>query len=112
MFGRRPYLGRNRKEIRDQILAKQVQIKRHEVPQGWSLEAADFINHLIQRKATRRLGLNGPAEIKNHPWLKNFPWEELENREMLAPYIPQNKDNFDSRNIQQDWKDQDDETIK
>lgn len=40
----RPYQGRSRKEIRDQILAKQVQIKRQEVPEGWSLEAADFIN--------------------------------------------------------------------
>ena len=44
MFGRRPYLGRNRKEIRDHILAKQVQIKKHEVPESWSLKAADFIN--------------------------------------------------------------------
>jgi hypothetical protein len=39
-------LGRNRKEIRDQILAKQVQIKRNEIPEGWSLESADFINRV------------------------------------------------------------------
>ncbi len=44
MMGRRPYLGRSRKEIRDQILAKQVQVKRHEIPEGWSLEAVNFIN--------------------------------------------------------------------
>ena len=42
----RPYLGRSRKEIRDQILAKQVQIKKHEIPEGWSLEAADFVNRV------------------------------------------------------------------
>ena len=46
MMGRRPYIGRSRKEIRDQILAKQVQIKRSEVPEGWSLEATDFINRV------------------------------------------------------------------
>jgi len=34
MLGRRPYLGRNRKEIRDAILAKQVQIKPNEAPKG------------------------------------------------------------------------------
>lgn len=28
MFGKRPYYGKNRKEIRDHILSKQVQIKR------------------------------------------------------------------------------------
>lgn len=49
MMGRRPYLGRSRKEIRDQILAKQVQIRKHEIPDGWSIDAADFINRMIQR---------------------------------------------------------------
>jgi len=54
-----------------------VQIKRHEIPQGWSIEGADFVNRMIQRKPNNRLGLNGPNEVKNHPWLKNFPWDEL-----------------------------------
>jgi hypothetical protein len=40
----RPYVGKSRKDIRDQIFAKQVQLKRHEMPEGWSIEAADFIN--------------------------------------------------------------------
>ena len=44
MFGRRPYQGKSRKEIRDAILEKQAQIRKNEVPEGWSLEAADFIN--------------------------------------------------------------------
>ena len=42
MHGRRPYIGKSRKEIRDHILSKQIQIKQ--VPRGWSIEAADFIN--------------------------------------------------------------------
>ena len=44
MYGRRPYVGKSRKEIRDHILSKQVQIKKGEVQRGWSIEAADFIN--------------------------------------------------------------------
>lgn len=39
MFGIRPYLGSNRQEIRDKILSKQVQIKKKDVPAGWSMEA-------------------------------------------------------------------------
>lgn len=46
MYGKRPYIGKSRKEIRDQILAKQVQIKKNEVEEGWSVEAADFINRV------------------------------------------------------------------
>ena len=74
MFGKRPYYGKNRKEIRDHILSKQVQIKRQEIPSGWSVEAADFINRLIQRKPMKRLGNNGAEQIKNHPWMKDFDW--------------------------------------
>jgi len=98
MMGRRPYQGRSRKEIRDQILAKQVQIKKHEIPEGWSIEAADFVNRLIQRKPANRLGLNGPAEIKSHPWIKDYPWEKLANRELDPPFVPNEDDeNFDRR---------------
>ena len=43
-MNQRPYRGRNRKEIRDQILAKQIQIRKSDIPVGWSVEAADFIN--------------------------------------------------------------------
>lgn len=76
MIGKRPYLGRSRKEIRDQILAKQVKIKIDDIPKGWSIEAADFINRLIQRKPARRLGTNGIGELKMHPWLRDFPWDK------------------------------------
>ena len=46
MLGRRPYNGKSRKEIREEVLAKQVQIKKNEIPEGWSIEAADFINRV------------------------------------------------------------------
>lgn len=47
MLGKRPYLGRSRKEIRDQILARQVQIKGAEIPDQWSLESIDFVNKVF-----------------------------------------------------------------
>jgi hypothetical protein len=53
MFGRRPYLGKSRKEIRDHILSKQVQIKRADIPLGWSVEAADFINKVSEQSNSK-----------------------------------------------------------
>jgi len=44
MLGRRPYFGRNRKEIRDHILSKQVKVE--DPPEGWSYEAVDFVNRV------------------------------------------------------------------
>mmetsp|Transcript_21100 Transcript_21100/g.15439 ORF Transcript_21100/g.15439 Transcript_21100/m.15439 type:complete len:317 (+) Transcript_21100:166-1116(+) len=111
MMGRRPYVGKSRKEIRDHILSKQVQVRRQEIPPDWSIEGADFINRLIQRKPTSRLGLNGPKEVKAHPWLKDFPWADLERGDLKSPFVPPNKDNFDVANSNGEWKDQEDEAM-
>ncbi|CAD8096952.1 unnamed protein product [Paramecium sonneborni] len=100
MLGRRPYVGRSRQEIRDQIMAKQVQIKKSEIPDNWSLEGADFINRLLQRKPQQRLGFNGSQEIRQHPWFLNFPWQKLSNFELLPPFQPnRTEDNFDQKQI-------------
>ena len=98
MIGKRPYTGKTRQEIKDMIFAKQVQLKRRELPAGWSLEAADFINKCLQRKPGNRLGLNGPQEVKNHIWLKDFDWQALLSKKLEAPFKPlANNDNFDKR---------------
>jgi serine/threonine protein kinase len=57
MMQRRPYTGKTKKELIEKFFEKQVFITRSEIPEGWSIEAADFINKLIQRKPALRLGL-------------------------------------------------------
>ena len=103
MMGKRPYLGRSRKEIRDQILAKQVKITMEDIPRGWSVEAADFANRLIQRKPARRLGVNGPSEIKAHPWLRGFPWDKQAKKQIEPPFKPNTKNVFEyAKNISEE----------
>jgi serine/threonine protein kinase len=98
MIGKRPYYGKNRKEIKEQMLSVQAYIKKDDLRQGWSPESADFINKLLVRKVDGRLGSKGGAsEMKEHPWLKYYPWKELENKTLPAPFIPEKKDNFDKR---------------
>lgn len=95
MIGKRPYNGRSRKEIRDQILAKQAYIKPNEVPDGWSLEGMDFINRAIQRKPHKRLGFNGIDELKEHKWFHNFNWVGIEHKTVTPPFIPNVKHVFE-----------------
>jgi len=74
-------------EIRDAVLSKQHQIKKAEIPHGWSMEAADLVNKLIVRTpATRLGGKGGIKEIKAHPWFKGFPWAELESKQLKSPF--------------------------
>ena len=96
MLGRRPYYGKNRKEIKDQMLSTPAVIKEENIAHGWSTDSADFINLLLKRKEEKRLGFKeGAIELMNHPWLKYYPWTELKNKTLLAPFIPEERDNFD-----------------
>ena len=91
----RPYQGNSRKEIKDNIMAKQVRINLNKIPRNWSQSSADFINKCIIRKPMKRLGFNGIKELKEHLWFKDFNWGELYMGKMKAPFIPKNTDNYD-----------------
>ena len=67
---------------------------------------------MIQRKPQNRLGNDGAAEVKNHPWLRDFPWQDLYDKRLRAPFIPPLEDNFDQKNINEEWKDIDDPEFK
>ena len=97
MKGFRPYHGRNRKEIKENVLSKQVSISKEEIPDAWSIESADCINRLIQRKPTKRLGSMGATEVKEHSWFKYYPWKDLYLQKLKSPFIPGKEDNFDSQ---------------
>ena len=97
MMGYRPYNGKCRKDIKEKILSKQVEIKKNEIPNGWSNEVADFINKLLQKKPANRLGLRSSIEVKEHPWIKKYNWKDLYEKKLEAPFIPPEGDNFDSK---------------
>ena len=101
MYRKRPYSGPNKQAIRDTILAKQVQIRAHEIPSQWSIEAADFTNKLIRRKPSSRIGFtNGIIELKQHPWFSGFDWNALLNKKMRAPWVPPKGDNYKGKNTE------------
>ena len=89
MYGQRPYLGKNRKEIKLQVLRKQAKIYPDDIPEGWGPESVDFINSCLKRKDSRRLGFTGGVnDLKNHIWFKDFDWDALLNKTLKAPFIP------------------------
>ena len=98
MLGQRPYLGKNRKEIKHQVLRRQAKIEEDDIIDGWSLESADFINHCLKRKDSRRLGFTGGVnDLKNHIWYKNYDWDSLYKKTLVAPFIPPKGGNYDKK---------------
>ena len=98
LLGKRPYNGKNRKEIKEKMLGEKVIINNEQIENGLSIEAIDFINKLLERKQEKRLGSkNGVKELMTHPWLKYYPWEELKEKSLPPPFIPEQSDNFDKK---------------
>jgi serine/threonine protein kinase len=98
MLGQRPYIGRNRKEIKHQVLRKQAKIEEEDIVEGWSQESVDFINNCLKRKDSRRLGFTGGVkDLKNHIWFQNYDWDSLLNKTLIAPFVPPKGGNYDKK---------------
>lgn len=88
MRGVRPYGGSTRKEVRSNVLSRQVRVTKDQLPEAWSEEAIDFVNQLLKRIPDCRLGANGPKEVKGHPWFSDFPWSKLAEKALQACFLP------------------------
>lgn len=51
--------------------------------------------------------MQGAAEVKSHPWFKDFDWEALRTKTMKPTYIPdKQKENFDDNHVNnKGWND-------
>ena len=87
MKGERPYKGKSRKEIKEEMNKRQAKITLKEIMknnydnvedinegENWSKEIIDFINSLLIRNPEERLGFKGINELKEHLWLRYYPW--------------------------------------
>ena len=108
--GERPYKGKNRKEIKDKINKEQIQLTMNEQiknnyqdidninsGENWSKESINFINNLLMRNPEERLGYKGINELKQHLWLKYYPWNLIKNKALPSPFIPSDSGNFDDK---------------
>ena len=95
MLNKNMYIGKNTKEIKEEMLSKQTYISSRDIPYGWSKEAASFIIQLLERNPEYRLGNKGIYELKQHVWLRDFSWEQLVKKQLEAPFISESKYNYD-----------------
>jgi len=63
----------------------------------------DLIKKLLRRPVTRRLGsTTGASEIKSHCFFKDVDWDDVYNKSLKPPFVPnvnsqEDVSNFDSR---------------
>eukprot|EP00298_Acanthocystis_sp_HF-20_P005129 c15390_g1_i1.p1 GENE.c15390_g1_i1~~c15390_g1_i1.p1 ORF type:complete len:390 (+),score=120.24 c15390_g1_i1:54-1223(+) len=63
-----------------------------------SPQCQDFVEKLLDPSPYTRLGVNGAAEVQNHPFFDGFDWKSLEERTMPTLFKPDiSKKNVDAR---------------
>ena len=92
LFGYAPFCSKETSEVCHKILNWEKYLK---IPSKIKIsrEAEDLIAKLINN-SNKRLGLNGPEEIKSHPFFKDLNWDNITN--LNAPFIPQLKNEYDT----------------
>lgn len=87
MMNDRPFNQKNR----HQMLKEFEKIEDiHLTPESssFSEELCDFVNKLLIKDHTMRLGANGVEEIKNHKLFKSLNWRRLYHKNVRSPFIP------------------------
>lgn len=79
-----PFNADHPQRIFENILNRKIPWPR--VPEDMSADAKDLIDKLLTEDPNSRLGANGSAEVKRHPFFKNINWDTLARQK--AAFVP------------------------
>ncbi|CAH7682791.1 AGC protein kinase [Phakopsora pachyrhizi] len=109
LYGIPPFHDATPDKVFDNILSRRLEWP--ESDDDISPEAIDFMDKLMCADPMKRLGANGAAEVKAHPFLAGIDWENLfKNEASFVPSVtdPESTDYFDPRGATQVFHDDDD----
>ena len=87
-----------------EILFERIRKAPLKFPNYVSRKASSFIQKLLNRNPQERLGANGAAEVKAHPFLESVNWTAMLAREVDPPFNPcHNQDASDSKNFEREF---------
>ena len=95
-----PFLGEDEDEIYDAILASEPSYPT-EMPQ----DSVSILQKLLVRDPEQRLG-SGPEdalEVMRHDFFKGINWDDLYNKRIPAPFLPQTKSPTDTSNFDSEY---------
>ncbi|KAF2217932.1 hypothetical protein CERZMDRAFT_64019 [Cercospora zeae-maydis SCOH1-5] len=100
LTGLPPFYDENTNEMYRKILSEPLHFPGPEiVPPA----ARDLLSKLLDRDATRRLGTNGAAEIKAHPFFHSIDWRKLLDRKYEPSFKPNVVDELDTANFDKEF---------
>jgi len=85
LAGYPPFYDENPFGIYQKVLAGTIDFPKH-----FDVKAKDLIKRLLTHDRAKRFGClkNGAEDIKKHKWYKGIDWEDLINRKIQPPFVP------------------------
>lgn len=83
LIGQPPYTGDNRTKTIEKILKAKLML-----PAYLTQDARELIRRLMKRSETQRLGAQGAAAVRNHPFFKHVHWDDVLARRLEPPIKP------------------------
>lgn len=102
--GKLPYPTNKNSEVRIYIVEWEIEVSRKKVQ---SPVTRDFIEKLLTKDPSKRLGANGVEEIMEHEYFKGINWDDLCERKIKPPYNPKVKTSDDTKHINSKYLDED-----
>ncbi|KAH0173807.1 serine/threonine-protein kinase gad8, partial [Aureobasidium melanogenum] len=100
LTGLPPFYDENTNDMYRKILAEPLHFPGPEiVPPA----ARDLLQKLLDRDPTKRLGVNGAAEIKAHPFFHSIDWRKLLDRKYEPSFKPNVLDDRDTANFDREF---------
>lgn len=99
MTGLPPFYDENTNEMYRKILQDELRF-----PDDISDDAQSLLRGLLTRDPEERLGSNGSADIKNHPFFaKHIDWRLLLQKKVQPPFKPSVENAYDTTNFDEEF---------
>ncbi|ELP87325.1 hypothetical protein EIN_095820 [Entamoeba invadens IP1] len=97
LFTKSPFLADSMEELYENILEKEPIFP---TTKPISAECMDFIKQLLTKDPVQRL--TDPDQMKTHSWFKSFSFDDLYQKKLTPPFVPQIKSVTDTSNFDVD----------
>lgn len=98
LTGLPPFFDENTNDMYRKILQEPLRF-----PDDMDREARSLLIGLLDRDPVKRLGVNGAAEIKAHPFFAQIDWRRLMAKKYAAPFKPAVEDAEDTSNFDKEF---------
>lgn len=98
LTGLPPFYDENTNDMYRKILQEPLRF-----PDDMDREARSLLIGLLDRDPVKRLGVNGAAEIKAHPFFAQIDWRRLMAKKYAAPFKPAVESAADTSNFDQEF---------